>query len=77
MKNLHEKDTPEWELFEEAERLADMTATDSEVADALDRMTVAIYRVGSLLVKHQSDSSYELHQIAFSIESIKDELDSN
>lgn len=49
MINPYEEGSPTWELFEVAEKLASESATSDEQANATDRLTIAIYRVGAEL----------------------------
>jgi len=50
VENRYEQGTDQWDLMEAAEKLASQTASGDSVADAMDRRTVAFYRIGAALV---------------------------
>ncbi|MEX0828565.1 MAG: hypothetical protein WD005_06425 [Haliea sp.] len=47
MDNYHEEGTLAWQLMEEAEKISSAPASGNETADALDRLTAALYRIGA------------------------------
>ena len=50
MNNPYQKGSEEWILFNEAEKLAPLPATENPHADAIDRQTIALHRIGAALV---------------------------
>jgi hypothetical protein len=81
MRNPYEEATDVWDLFNAGEELANSIASDDPRADAIDRLTVALYRVGAALVSSSrlsqntlSDSvdnvAYALKDVSSSVEEI-------
>lgn len=68
MENKYEEGSTEWALMEAAKNIAEQQATDDPTADAIDRLTVAIYRIGAAFVGSSDFIARQLAQVAESIE---------
>lgn len=69
MENRYEEGSTEWALLEVAQEISAQAATNDKAADALDRLTVALYRVGAAL---SSSLAFTGHKIGEVAEEIRD-----
>ena len=71
MRNTHEEGSSLWELFEAGEKLGNLAATDDKQVDAIDRMTVAFYRIGAEFISSIDNMSLQIAHLTEEVSELK------
>mgnify|MGYP003429374528 CR=1 FL=1 len=67
MENRYEEGSSEWDLLEAAEEISAHPAPGDKTAEAIDRLTIALYRIGAAL-------SYSLRYTGDQIGAVAEEI---